>query len=350
LTQAILKSFSAVSKTNLSLKFASLIVLSLFASTSSIGVSIVHSEASTPSVQVFVWFFGYVGDSFYPQTTLGITQQEMLSAAANMQQALGPSRTLVFVSAVNQLSGQSINWKNSAAVSQIRNYVKNLSQYGLVYGRVDLNQFGYDTKTTVYKEVSILNNTLGLSGFWLDHAAVSYENNETEFNMMMQNLTTSFPNLTFILNQSTGVKKVGVIHPSSSSMTWNDSTYISPTVPINSYNTAPSKSNLQEFNKYFQGHVLLHYDSYSQQAHEPMGIFADQNSTNERSALLQLAQKGFKGQSQKPTAGYSLLYPILGAWTYGKSQYSGTLYNSLSIGTYSRSTISNFTSIMKEYP
>lgn len=315
------------------------------------------SASSSSSGPMFVWFFGYAGGTFYPQTELGITPTQMISAASSMSSAVGSNTELRFVAAINQLPGSAstvINWSNATLVSELQQYVSSLDQYGQVYGRIDLEQFNWTGTTTAYEEVSFYYNDLGISGVWFDHAAVLYGSNETAFNSMMQNLTQAFPNLIFILNQSTKSKTGGQIIQPSSGMTWNQETYISPSVLINTYNEAPQVSMMKEYNQIYPGRVLLHFDSYAQTKDEPMGIFAEQSTKVEETTIQNLASQGASQASE--SAGFSLLYPVLGAWTYnGKLtaadvDYKGTLYNSLSIGTYARSTSSSFISTMSEYP
>jgi len=306
---------------------------------------------------VFVWFFGYVGGSFYPQTELDLSQAQMISEAASMSASLGSTTALRFIAAVDQLPGRAatvINWNNATIVANIQSYVSNLSQYGQVYARIDLEEFNWSSSTTVYQEVSNLYKDLGVAGIWFDHAAVVYGSNETDFNTMMQNLTTSYPKLMFILNQSTRSKTGGQVIQPSSGMTWNEQTYISPSVLINSYNKVPTVSLLQQFNRFYPGRVLLHFDSYSQMKDEPMGIFAEQKASVEQTTILTLAEQG-ASQARK-NAGFSLLFPTVGAWTYagilasGDVNYQGTLYNGLSVGTFARGTVTSFISTMGEYP
>lgn len=306
---------------------------------------------------VFVWFFGYVGGSFYPTTELGISEQQMISEAATLSSSVGSTTSLRFIAAVDQLPGNAatvINWKNASQVADLQSYVKSLSAYGQVYARIDLEEFNWSSSSTVYQQVANLYNELGVAGVWFDHAAVLYGSDESEFNTMMQNLTTSFPSLVFILNQSTRSKTDGLIIEPSTGMTWNDTTYISPSVIVGTYNKAPTTTLLKQYNSVYPGRVLLHFDSYSQARDEPMGIFAEQKSSAEMTAIESLAKQGISQSSEN--AGYTLLFPIIGGWTYegtlasGDINYHGTLYNSLTIGTYERATASGIISAMIEYP
>jgi len=234
---------------------------------------------------VFVWFFGYVGGTFYPQTELDISQAQMISEAASMSASLGSTTALRFIAAVDQLPGSAatvINWNNATTVANIQSYVGNLSQYGQVYARIDLEEFNWSSSTTVYQEVSNLYKDLGVTGIWFDHAAVVYGSNETDFNTMMQNLTTSYPKLMFILNQSTRSKTGGQVIQPSSGMTWNEQTYISPSVLINSYNKVPTVSLLQQFNRFYPGRVLLQRDGLDTHALFPFESETPSQSDNAR--------------------------------------------------------------------
>jgi hypothetical protein len=317
------------------------------------------AATGTNTAPVFVWFFGYVGGQFYPQTELGISEQQMISEAATLSSSIGSTTSLRCVAAVDQLPGNAatiINWNNATEVADIQSYVNSLNQYGQVYARIDLEEFNWSSSPTVYQEVSNLSGQIGVAGIWFDHAAVLYGSDEAAFNTMMQTLTTTYPNLIFILNQSTRSKTGGQIIAPSSGMTWNETTYISPSVLINTYNQAPPKTLLTQYNSIYPGRVLLHFDSYAQTRDEPMGIFAEQKPVPEENAVQSLAKQGATQASEN--AGFTLLYPIIGGWTYngilasGDVNYHGTLYDSLSIGTstYSRATVSHFITTMKEYP
>ncbi len=113
-----------------------------------------------------------MGNTFYPKTQLGIDQSQMMSSAASMAPQLGDSTSLRFVSAVDELGGGSvIKWSNRTQVTAIRTCVENPSQYGQVYGRLDLQEFNTTSPATIYKELSLHINQLSLSGAWLDHAS-----------------------------------------------------------------------------------------------------------------------------------------------------------------------------------
>jgi hypothetical protein len=78
-----------------------------------------------------------------------------------------------------------------------------------------------------------------------------------------------------------------------------------------------------------------------------MGVFANQNQSIENATVRMLTNQGATLSSSDE--GFTLLYPIVGGWTSASSQYHGTLYNSLSLGTFSRSEISNFATTMVRY-
>lgn len=298
---------------------------------------------------MFVWYFGYVGDTFYPQTQLNISEQQMISQARSLSVSVDSTSRLVFVSAVDQLAGHSIKWGSKSVLENLRGYVGNLSLYGQVYGRIDLEQFnttgfgGTASEVSINQEIGYYITDLSLKGVWLDHASVLYHESPTAFNNMMQNLSKSFPGFTFILNQAfRQIYKTGIITPATGT-TWAAQTYISPSVLSGSYKNIPASSQFVTWNNYYPGRVLLHFDSYAQMSSEPMGVLADQSVSTQESAVLTLAKQG-------PSVGYTLLYPIIGGWTSASSEYHGTLYNSMTFGTYDRGTYSSFVGTMTEYP
>ncbi len=319
----------------------SLLVL-LFA-TSLIGDSVpVGSAISTSTKTAFVWLFGYIGENFYPKTQLNLSQQQMYAIAAQLRHSLGLNASLNLVSAVDETPGNQIAWSNKTKVAPILSYVGFLRQYGQVYGRIDLQEFNTTTKTKVYTEVGRYANTLFLNGVWLDHAAVLYSENKTTFNNMMQNLTNSYPNLEFILNQAYKESNSAYVIVPAANTTWANNCYISPSILSGSYDKIPASKQLAKWNEYYPGRVLIHFDAFATKSYEPMGLFANQDNLVEVQTMQKLASKGL-------TLGYMLLYPIIGAWTFKDSLYKGTLYNSLTTGNYPRSTLTNFTQIMVNY-
>jgi hypothetical protein len=289
----------------------------------------------TSGEPVFAWMFGYVGNSFYPQTQLNLTQQDFIGVAKNMSLEVG-FQHLQLVTVVSQIPSHTIN---STMIPIIRNFVESLRQYAsVVYGRIDLFQFNLTTKLTIYNESQMYANELDLNGIWLDHASQYYSKvGEQQFNLLMQNLTTMLPNEHFILNHT--FHRV-LITPMNGT-TWESMTYVSPSTKSD---LTINRTLLADLNQLFPNHVLMHFDAFATEAYEPMGKFADLNASTEISLLSSLASKG--AFASRNSYRYLMLYPIIGGWTYVGSQYHGTLYNSLSFGNYSRSTFQNFTNIM----
>jgi hypothetical protein len=316
-----------------------------------------NKSNSSSSAPIFVWYFGYVGDVFYPGTQLGISTGQMVSVAQSLSGTLGTTTRLVFVSAIDQTPGNIIQWKDSAVVNQLLSYVLYLQTYGQVYGRIDLEQFnttgfgGSSASTSAYTEVGYYTKMLNLNGVWLDHASVLYNRNPALFNAMMQNLTESYPALTFILNQTFRQTRPSAIIVPAGGTTWAKQTYLSPTVSPGSYNKIPPLSLFAKWNQYYPGRVLVHYDSYAKSMGEPMGQFAAQSSQTEIQTIQALASEGASLGSK----GFTLLYPVMGAWTYNgvinNADYYGTLYNSfMGLGANARSTLASFTQTMQSYP
>lgn len=303
-------------------------------------VSTAASGSSSPG-PVFVWMFGYVGDTFWPQANQSITPAETIQLAANLSEAVG-AQNLRIVNPVDVEPGHNIQ---SAYYSTIASYVSSLKQYSsIVYGRLSMEQF--TNLSSIYPQVSMFVNQLGLNGVFFDFAPILYSQiGQTAYNQIIQNLSSSFPGLNFLMNEA--AKSSNYITPLSGD-TWGAYTYVMPTVASGSYTfSGVSLSRIAALNKIYPGRVLLHYDANAQLKGDPMGVFADQTATNEISAVTTLAEKGADPSSSQYA--YRFLYPVLGAWTYEGSIYEGTLYNSLTFGTYNRSTIYSLTSIMVKY-
>jgi hypothetical protein len=327
---------------------AAVTLLGLFAF---VGLSFVNAESSfavsgtssttpcsTPARPVFVWFFGYVGDYFYPLTNNSVTPSQMISAAASISSAVGASN-LRIVSAVDIEPGHNVQ---PQMISTIASYVSSLRQYAsVVYGRIDMLQF--KNYTSLSNETSLFVNQLHLNGIFFDLGPVLYSRmGQTAFNNMMQELTNKYPNLCYLFNQSSPT----LIHATGS---WASNAYFSPTVNPGSL-TRISLSKIQTLNSMYPGRVVIHYDSNALLGTpEPMAYFADASAANEQTAISTLASQGYNYYKQNSADRFNLLYPVFGAWTATTSQYKGTLYNGLTIGTFSRSTISAFTTIMKTY-
>jgi hypothetical protein len=324
-----------------------LVALMLFAFPSFLGQTLAFSTVQSPassttsSGPVFVWMFGYVGDTFWPQANQSITPQETIQLAANLSAAVGASN-LRIVNPVDVEPGHNIQ---SAYISTIASYVASLKQYAsVVYGRIDMTQF--NTTATIYPEVSMYVNQLGLNGVFFDLAPILYQRiGQSAFNNIIQNLSSSFPGLNYVMNEAANSNDyITPLHGT----TWGANTYVMPTVSSGSYTfSGVSLSKIAALNKIYPGRVLLHYDSNAQLKGDPMGVFADQTTSSEISAVTTLAEKG--AHPSQTQYRYNFLYPVLGAWTYVGSEYQGTLYNSLTFGTYDRGTIYSLTSIMVKY-
>jgi hypothetical protein len=299
------------------------------------------SSNSKPSTPTFVWFYGYVGGNFFPTTELGITQTQVLQEASKLSNQVGSSN-LRLVTAVDTTQ---TNVANNSMVPEIKSYVDALRTYAsVVYGRIDLTLFNLTSSPNVYQMVKKYADKMDLNGIWFDQAAVYYGAvGQNNFDTMMQNLTDKYPTLNFILNNA--ATNVAIIQPEQKD-TWQQNAYISPTVEQGSYNSV-NLTLVSEMYALFPGRVLLHYDASFNLPAEPMGVFADQTSKNETTAISFLAKQGAEPVSQSEA--YYLLYPILGSWTYTGSEYNGAIYNSLNIGTYDRQTASSFISVMTEY-
>lgn len=300
----------------------------------------VTSTCNTPVRPVFVWMFGYVGDSFYPLTNNSVTPSEMISEAQSISNSVGASK-LRIISAVDVEPGHNIQ---SSMIPTIADYVANLSLYSsMVYGRIDMEQFSnYSSLST---EIGLYVNQLHLKGVFFDLGPVLYSRmGESAFNNMMQQLTNEFPNVCYLFNQSSTT----IIMPESGT-TWASNAYLSPTVSPGSL-TSISLSKIQTLNKYYPGRVIVHYDSNAGLGkEEPMAYFADQSSSSEQTAIHTLAEEGYNYAQKNSPDRFNVLYPVFGAWTWSGSAYHGTLYNSFTFGTYDRGTVSSFTSTMKSY-
>ena len=278
--------------------------------------------------------FGYVGNTFYPQKQLDLSPTSVIGVAQRLAGDFGSSR-LRIVSAVNEIQGQKISPTNYA---EIRGYVDALRKYaGVVYGRVDLDLFNLTTLPSIYDEVGVYVNQLGLNGIWFDHAVV-YDSSigNAEFNSMMQNLTDAYPHLQYILNNAATHR--GYVTPLSGD-TWQSKAYVSPSVSVGSYSKV-NATTIEQLNKVFPGRVLVHFDANAQVRNEPMGLFANAGRKEEVASFTAVWDGGASG-------GYTTLIPVIGAWTNGRSAYQGTLYNALAKGNYHRGTLSAFVAAAK---
>jgi len=295
----------------------------------------VHAQPTSPT---FVWYFGYVGNTFYPQSQLGVSPQALISEASSISAAVGPSN-LRLVSAIDEIQGRHVS---QAMMPTEKAYVDSLRRYAsVVYGRIDMQHFNMTSSPTIYAKVAEYASQLDLNGVWFDHAIVYYNVvGQAQFNSMMQTLSSTNPSFQFILNNA--ATNQGYITPLPGD-TWAANTYICPSVKTGTFNTV-NLAQVATFNSLYPNRVLIHWDAYAQSSPEPMGLFANQPASTEISAVRTLAHQGVypSVSSQR----YLLLYPVIGAWTSAVSTYQGTLYNSLSIGTYSRGTAASMVSVM----
>lgn len=282
-------------------------------------------------------FYGYVGNTFDPQSQLALSATTVLRAASQLSTAAGGPGNLALVSVVDETQGQVVSPKLYAT---IEGYVAELHKYaGTLYGRIDLYQFNMTSNPSIYQELGKYVGTLGLNGAWFDHAVLYYEAiGQTKFNAMMQELISLYPHAHFILNHCSAAT---IITPLAGT-TWASNTLVSPTVNPSSYDKVSLKL-ISQFNAVWPGAVLLHLDAYAKDPSEPMGIFADQTSATEITAASYLVSTGFAN-------GYSFLYPVLGGWTSASSMYGGKLYNGLSQGTFSRGTLPGFLKLIQTHP
>lgn len=333
-------------------------------------------NTTTASQKTYVWFFGYVGDTFYPEYQLGINQTTMIDLAKNLSETLGKN-TLILATAVDEIPVSNTTEYPSGTISpsmipNVTSYVSQLENYSsAVYGRLQFNQFnlssypGYGSCTLgggsgpwydcpIYNQTALYIDTLHLNGVWFD-IDVQYYNKVGPliFNQMMQNLTNLFPNATFILNESpaslsNGTENKYIVEvPSdcSGGCNWENDTYVEPST---FQNLTVSENEIQTLNSYFPGHVLLHFDASGPsplgRAGQPMSAFGHLSNPNEISILQSLLYEGanpvFSNES------FDLVVPLIGSWDFLNNSYPGVLYNSLTIGNYARSTISAFEQVI----
>ena len=297
-----------------------------------VGAATAHTRQLSPVV--YAWFFGYIGDTFYPQSRLGLSPSDLFGAASGISSAVGGKNNLALVSAVDEVQGRIVEQSMYPAVAR---YVSSLHQYAAkVYGRLDLFQFNETSSPSIYSEVGKYVANLKLDGVFLDHAAAYYAAvGQTSFNGMMQQLSNEYPGASFILNQA---DPKTLIIPLGGD-TWASTSLVSPSVNLNSYDQV-SLQLIHQLGAYWPGRILLHLDSYAANPAEPMGIFADQTSSTEVKAASYLHATGNSNN-------FYFLFPVVGAWTCGCSAYKGNLYNSLGKGSYARNTLPAFTQIMQ---
>lgn len=298
--------------------------------------------SSYPHSQTFVWYFGYLGDTFQPVSNLGLSQSYLISEASALSGEVGGPAHLTIIHAVAEGSQKYISTNMIASEAQ---YVSSLKQYaGNVSGWIDLSVINLTSSPhTVYTEVNKMVNQIGVNAIWFDHAVAYYNAiGRIAFNGMMQNLHEDFPGVLFFLNV-TDVK--GRIEPLSNT-DWSDYTYVLPSFArsnlkgLAGFVTEPAIT--RSYNKYFPGHVILHFDSTANAADEPMSKFSALSGKLEITLVCKLLRAGLDPIGK--ANGYNLLIPVVGANTYTKGNYEGRIYNSLSEGYGARNTLKSFLS------
>ncbi len=324
------------------------------------------NNASLPtSPRVYFWVFGYVGNTFYPQTELNISQSTMINTAKNLSETFGKGR-VVLLTAVDEIPEPGGNI-NKSMVPTIRTYVKTLKQYaGAVWGRLDFYQFNLTESSfgncipwyncPIYNQSRLMIDKLGLDGIWFDQAS-AFNNavGNVTFNWVMQNLTKMFPSAKFIINETAGTKLGYVSELRNHGFTWENETYASPSPPQKSLKL--SQTQTQIVYNLFPGHLIAHLDAegppiIGSNPDEPMSIFADISNKREFSTLATLVYNGTHPQYANES--YSMVCPLIGSWTFNGTayhthgrDYKGTLYNALPTGIFARRALKGFIKIME---
>lgn len=374
---------------NQNLAYAVLAFAILFVFTSSSFVSNSYNNASSTTQScsanpTYVWLFGYIGNTFYPKSELGISTSKVLNMASNLSSAAGGPQNLVILTAVDEIPATGGTISGSSNISAIKSYVADLHKYACaVYGRLDFYQFNLtalpgtaygncvggsftDYNCPIYNQTRLYIDTLGLNGIWFDHDVFYYDQaGNLTYNWLMQNLTKMVPSAKFILNETPAGAKNGYI-TQLPGFSWENQTYVSPSPPAGSLTLSPKK--LQTLYAAFPGHVIAHLDAegppklIGSSSSEPMAIFAALNTTQETTVLDGLVYNG--GHAPIANESYVMVIPILGAWTFnGKldctlepnssvscvkgsgSNYHGFLYNGFSTGKNARNTARSFQEI-----
>lgn len=354
-----------------------------FASTGGNGSSFGSTSKSSnqcvaPNLNVtscaLVWFFGYVGNVFYPKTELGLSVSAEINVAENLSKVVG-KQNLVLLTTVDQIPVYNSKGVCTGCISKndiptIQSYVTKLHKYAAaVDGRLDMLQFnltalgeyGNCEPTTwagvnypgwancpIYNQsrlylTPVSEGGLGMNGIWFDHVLwylnYGFGLNNTAFNIMMQNLTNLNKNSTFILNHTTPPSKWGYI-TELPGYTWGQQSYVAPSPSSLANNTnscvdlpyfppayclTTINSQLQQENINFPGHVIMHFDAAGppnliqegksiEDPREPMSTFANMTASQEISALTSLVLNGTHPSMTNET--YGMVIPILGSWTY----------------------------------
>ncbi len=292
---------------------------------------------------IYIWFFGWVGDRFYPKYQLGISQSMMIQVAKNLSETFG-KKNLALLTAVDEILGPR-GTISASMIPTIKSYVSELRKFAFaVYGRLDFDQFNLTSKESLFKETALYINTFQLSGVWFDHAVSYFDTlGDRSFNKMMQSLTKEFPGAEFILNHTA---KNGTI-TELPGYNWERSTYITPST-VGSL--VVNQKEIQDLNKAFPGHVLLHLDADGPSPlgnkDEAMSLFGALTGSKEISKLYALSRNGTHPRLANES--YSMIYPMVGSWDYINKTFDGVLYNSLPTGNFARSTFPSFEKVILE--
>jgi hypothetical protein len=351
--------------------------------------SLANSNTTVVSQPIYIWFFGYIGNTFWPQTTLNLNQANLINAAKNLSLTFG-RQNLVLMTAVDEIParGGTIT-NNTANISAIKSYVAELHKYAAaVYGRLDFYQFNLtatsygnchrvsgefpDYNCPIYNQSRLMINQLGLDGIWFDHDIFYYDKvKNVTFNLLMQNLTSMFsPREKFILNETPAGTKNGFI-TELSGFTWENETYVSPS-PGSTQTLAMPLKKVKEMNAAFPGHVIAHLDAegpphlIGSLASEPMSEFAALPASQEMTALNSLVYNSTHPADGKQDEAYGMVIPFLGAWTFNGAlnctlhpnysvscsrhvppNYQGTLYNAWQSGKFARNTAKGIEQLLR---
>jgi hypothetical protein len=296
------------------------------------GTSTIQPNCPARTSPTFVWLFGYEGKlGFMPSYQLGLSQTDVLSAVSKVSNTVG-ARNLILVRVVDESDG-SVSPKNYSGVQA---FVSQLKSYAIgVWGRISLQKFNMTSTPSIFDEVSRMIGVFGLNGVWFDGAPSYYSTiGSKTFGGMMETLAKIYPNDTWGLNQSGSP----VLAPQAGA-DWPSVTYVFPSVAYGSTGSI-STSRVAALMGYFGSNVVMHLDADVTDPKEPMSLFADLGSQAEANDLLTLVQEANAG-------GYHFLYPLFGGATSATSQYRGSIYNSLSTGTYARGTFPSMLNIMQ---
>lgn len=307
---------------------ALLVLFSTFALVGSVSAS---SPTMPPSTTRWVWLVGYSGDNFKPSVQLGLSPSAVINVVSQMSAAVGKSN-LALVSVIGVAHGSLIQ---TSFIPTLQSYVATLHQYAAyTIGRIGLGDFNQTTNPSISTVLSQF-ATIGVDGVWIDQVGGYYKNfGQTAFNNLMQTLANQEPNFIWLVNMGGGT--VALPLPGYA---WANHAYALPSPVKGSYDKI-SLAKIATMNLNYPGRVILHFDSDAWNSGAPMGVFANQTSEYQTHIVQNLTKLGL-------SSSFSMLFPVLGANTCHCSMYNGSLYNSLSTGTYARSTYSDYIATMQ---